>query len=172
MSLVILKNAQVAELTNDALKNTLGENATIVTEDLDGVVDCGTALENANAYGNFLENLMIATAKYIFRFRAYESKAPNVLRDSTEFGRLIQKIRSKMPKAENNQSWEIEPYASYDDNVYTPNEVEVKIFMKRVTFEVRKSITNDQLKDAFTIVSVDDKDFGSVNMHHFEIRGQ
>ena len=89
MSLVILKNAQVAELTNDALKNTLGENATIVTEDLDGVVDCGVALENANAYGNFLENLMIATAKYIFRFRAYESKAPNVLRDSTEFGKCI-----------------------------------------------------------------------------------
>ena len=153
MSLVILKNAQVAELTNEALKNTLGENATIITEDLEGVVDNGTKLENANAYQNFLENLMLATAKYIFRFRAYESKAPNVLRDSTEFGRLIQKIRSKMPKAENNQSWEIEPYASYDDNVYTPNEVEVKIFMKRVTFEVRKSITNDQLKDAFTSAS-------------------
>ena len=35
-------------------------------------------------------------------------------------------------------------------NVYTPNEVEVKLFMDQITFEVRKSITNDQIKNAFT----------------------
>lgn len=150
MALVILKNAQVAELGNDALKNTLGDDATILTEDLSNAVDIGTTLANANAYGNFLENLMVATAKYIFRFRAYESKAPNVLRDSQEFGRLVQKIRSKLPELRENQSWDIKPNASYDDNIYTPNEAEVTIFSKRVTFEVRKSITNEQLKDAFT----------------------
>ena len=69
MALITLKPAQVATLMNDAVKNTLGENAIILSEDLSEVVDVGTALANANAYKNFLENLMIATAKYIFSFR-------------------------------------------------------------------------------------------------------
>lgn len=152
MALIILKPQQVAELVNDALKNTLGdtEDRALLTEDLTNVVDIGTDLKNANAYKNFVENLMVATAKYIFRFRAYTSKAPNILRDNYEFGQLIQKIRGKLPESQKNQSWDIEPYASYDDNIYTPNEVEVKIFSKQVGFEVRKSITNEQIKNAFT----------------------
>ena len=150
MALITLQPKQVAELTNDALKNTLGEETTLLTEDLEGVIDVGTNLENANAYKNFIENLMIATAKYIFRYRAYKAKAPNVLRDNYEFGQLIQKIRTKLPDASENQSWNIQPNASYDDNVYTPNETEVKLFMLQITFEVRKSITNDQIKNAFT----------------------
>ena len=54
------------------------------------------AIANANAYKNFVENLMVATSKYIFRFRAYESKAPNVLRDSQEYGQLIQNHLKKL----------------------------------------------------------------------------
>lgn len=150
MALITLQPKQVADLTNDALKNTLGKETTLLTENLEGVVDIGTSLANANAYQNFIENLMVATAKYIFRFRAYKAKAPNVLRDNYEFGQLIQKIRTKLPKASENQSWKIVPNASYDDNVYTPNEVEVKLFMDQITFEVRKSITNEQIKNAFT----------------------
>ena len=150
MALVILKNEQVASLCNDSLKNTLGENATILNEDLSNVGDIGIDLANANAYGNFLENLMVATAKYIFRFRPYSSKAPNVLRDNNEYGQLIQKIRSKLPALSNNQSWDLQDQASYDDNVYIANDAEVTIFKERVTFEVRKSITNEQIKNAFT----------------------
>lgn len=150
MALITLQPKQVADLTNDALKNTLGEETTLLTENLEGVVDIGTSLANANAYKNFLENLMVATAKYIFRFREYKAKAPNVLRDNYEFGQLIQKIRTKLPETSENQSWKIQANASYDDNVYTPNEVEVKLFMDQITFEVRKSITNDQIKNAFT----------------------
>lgn len=150
MALITLKPAQVATLMNDAVKNTLGDNATILSEDLSEVVDVGTALANANAYKNFLENLMVATAKYIFSFRPYTAKAPNILRDNYEYGQIIQKIRTKLPKSFNNQSWEIQAYASYDDNQYIPNEVEVKLFMKQITFECRKSITNEQIKNAFT----------------------
>ena len=150
MALVILKNKDVSSLVNDSLKNTLGENSPIVTEDLEGVVDVGTALANANAYQNFLENLMVATAKYIFRFRPYESKAPSVLRDSQEYGQLIQKIKSKLPSVSKNQSWDLQDGGSYDDNVYIANDAEVTIFKERVAFEVRKSIKNDQIKNAFT----------------------
>ena len=150
MALITLQPKQVADLTNDALKLTLGEETTLVTEDLQGVVDVGVNLANANAYKNFLENLMVATAKYIFRFRKYTAKAPNVLRDNYEYGQIIQKIRSTLPKTSENQSWKLVNNASYDDNVYVANETEVKLFMDNITFEVRNSITNDQIKNAFT----------------------
>ena len=151
MSVIILKDVDISTLANDALKNTLGESATIIPENLSGgIVDSGVAIANANAYRNFLDNLLVATSKYIFRFRAYESKAPNVLRDNSEYGRLIQKIRSKMPPARKNQSWDLQDNTSYDDNIFRANEIEVKIFKDRVAFEIQKSITNDQIKDAFT----------------------
>ena len=150
MALITLKPEQVAELGNVAIKNTLGEDATILTENLTNVVDVGVEIENANAYKNFIENLMVATAKYIFRFRKYSAKAPSVLRDNYEYGQIIQKIRGEMPDLSDNQTFQLEPYASYDDNTYIPSEVEVNLFMKQITFEVRKSIKNKQIKNAFT----------------------
>lgn len=150
MALITLQPAQVAELTNDALKNTLGEETTLLTEDLSNVVDIGTTLANANVYKNFVDGLMVATAKYIFRYRKYQAKAPNVLRDNYEYGQLIQKIKSKLPESRENQSWQLTNNASYDDNQFIADDVEVTIFMKQITFEVRKSITDDQIKNAFT----------------------
>lgn len=150
MSLVILQNKDVHTLCNEALSNVLGENDPILSEDLSNVVDVGTALANANAYENFLEGLAVATSKYIFKFRQYSTKAPNVLRDSREYGQLIQKIRSALPELSQNQSYHLVNGASYDDNQFINNEVEVTIFKDRIDFEVRKSIPRDQLKNAFT----------------------
>lgn len=150
MALTILQNTDVHTLMNDSLKNALGDNAVLVSEDLTNVVDVGVALANANAYEHWLEGMAVATAKYIFSFRKYNQKAPNILRSTQEFGQLIQKIRSKLPETFTNQSYHLVDGASYDDNQFINNEVSVKIFKDRIDFECRKSITRDQLKTAFT----------------------
>ena len=149
MSVVKLTTKQVADLVNAATKQTLGEEA-IQTEDLTNVVDMGTAIANANAYENFIYNMLVATAKIIFVERKYSGKAPNVYRDNFEYGQLVQKIRSKLDEAVDNQSWELTEGTSYDDNVFVGGTVEAKIFASSTAFEVRKSITNDQIKNAFT----------------------
>ena len=150
MALTILENKDVHTLVNETLKNVMGENTPLLNEDLTNVVDVGTALANANLYENFLEGLALATSKYIFRFREYRAKAPRVMRDSREYGQLIQKIRSALPKLDKNQSYHLVNGASYDDNQFINNEVEVTIFKDRIDFEVRKSIPRDQYKNAFT----------------------
>ena len=99
MALTILENKDVHTLVNETLKNVMGENTTLLTEDLTNVVDVGIALANANLYENFLEGLALTTSKYIFRFREYRAKAPKVMRDSREYGQLIQKIRSALVNA-------------------------------------------------------------------------
>ena len=149
MAVVTLNKKQVAELVNGATKEILGES-TVVTEDLAGVVDMGIALANANAYKNFVENLLVKIAKTYFVDRKYKGKAPNVYRDNFEYGQIVEKVRTKLDEAVDNQSWEIVDGGSYDDNVYVANDVSVKLFMNNVAFEVRKSITNKQIKNAFT----------------------
>lgn len=149
MALTILPNKDVHTLVNASLDNLLGDNTVLLSEDLTNVVDVGVALANANAYEHWLEGLAVATAKYIFSFRKYSMKAPNILRDTQEYGQLIQKIRSKLPETYTNQSQHLVDGASYDDNQFINNEVLVKIFKDRIDFEVRKSIPRDQLRTAF-----------------------
>lgn len=146
---VKLEQKQVKDLVNGALKQTLGEEE-LSNLDLTNVVDIGVALENANAYRNFLYNLGLSISKTIFVTRKYSSKAPNVLRDSFEYGQITQKVRAGLPEAMNNQSFELQDGVSYDDNVFVGFPVKTKLFMKRVTFEIRCSITNLQIKNAFT----------------------
>lgn len=149
MAVVKLTTTQVKDLVNEATKQTLGETA-IQTEDLSNVVDMGTAIANANAYTNFIYNILVATAKIIFVERKYTGIAPNVYRDNFEYGQLVQKIRTKLDEAVDNQSWQLTNGTSYDDNVFVGGDVQAKIFASSTAFEVRKSITNEQVKNAFT----------------------
>lgn len=148
MALVKLETKMVADLVNEATKMTLGEEA-IQTEDLSNVVDMGVAIQNANAYQNFVENLLVAVAKIYFVGRKYTSQAPNVYRDNFEYGQIIQRVRAKLDEAVDNQSWQLTDGTSYDDNVFIANDVNVKLFASSTAFEVRKSITNEQIKNAF-----------------------
>lgn len=148
MALVKLSTKMVADLVNEATKQTLGEEA-ITTEDLTNVVDMGVAIQNANAYQNFVENLLVAVAKIYFVGRKYTSQAPDVYRDNFEYGQIIQKVRTRLDEAVDNQSWQLTDGTSYDDNVFIANDVEVKLFASSTAFEVRKSITNAQIKNAF-----------------------
>lgn len=151
MAVVTLKPVQVAELVNIATKQTLGEDGQLVQEDLsNGVVDLGVQLENANAYKNWCANLMIEQAQKIFSYRKYNAKDLGILKSNFEYGLLTQKIKQKLPKAVDNSSFKLVNNASYDDNVYHKNDVLVKIFKEQATFECVKSITEEQLKTAFT----------------------
>ena len=149
---VILQKKQIASIVNEATKQTLGTDVDILTDSLDaqGVIDNGIQIDNANAYKNFLENLLVQVAKYIYVERTYTGSAPDILRDNFEYGQLIVKVRTDLDEAQDNQSYMLVDGGSYDDNVYEANDVHTKIFKESQTFEVRKCITNKQIKNAFT----------------------
>lgn len=156
--MITLQPKQVAELTNIAVNNALGikptqENPTpapLIQEDLTGVIDAGIKLADADVYSNFLYELGVAVSARIFVERKYSSKAPNVYRTSFEYGQLIQKTRTTLDEAEDNQSYALVNGASYDDNIYYGGTVDSKVFKERVTWEIRKSIADEQIKNAFT----------------------
>lgn len=79
-----------------------------------------------------------------------------------------------IPKSQNDMSGYIEPkfYIGLNDT-WTLNNGD--FIVKGQTFETQVSNIKElkqQYNDVFTITLVDDKDFGSKNMHHFEIRGK
>lgn len=140
---------QIYELVNNSTKEIVGETA-LLQEDLSNLVDVGTAVFNANAFDNFVRNLVDHIGKVIFVVRKYSGSAPSVLMDAWEFGAVLEKVRAEMPDAVENESWELEDATSYDQDIFYKPSVSAKFFSKRTTFEIDRSVTELQVKSAFS----------------------
>lgn len=144
-----MKVNQIYEILNPVIKEVIGETA-ILQEDLSNVVEIGDAVFNARDYDNFVRSLVDRIGRTIFVTRKYTGSAPSVLMDSWEYGAVLQKIRAKMPEVSENESWELEDGASYDQDIFYKPEVSAKFWNKRTTFEVDRSVADIQVKSAFS----------------------
>ena len=141
---------QIATLLNNVIKEQVGEEATLLTEDLSNVVDVGNAVFNATSYDKFTKSLVDHIGKVIFVDRKYEGVAPSVIYDGFEFGAVLEKIGSEIPEYTENETWDLTDGQSYDPNVFYAPSVYAKFFSKYVTFEVTLSVTDKQAKSAFS----------------------
>ena len=144
-----MKVKQVYALTNEAMKEVLGEE-TVVQEDLSNVVDLGKSLQDANDVDNYVRTIHDKIGRMVFVDRVYGGRAPSVLMDEWEYGSILEKIASEMPEAEENEDWELTNNTSYDPNIFKKPTVITKLFNGRVTFEIPISTTEEQVKSAFT----------------------
>ena len=140
---------QVYEILNDITHEILGESA-VVNEDLSNVVEIGESFQNAAGLDNFVRSLNDHIGRMVFVDRVYGGRAPRVLMDGWEYGSILEKVRATMPEATENESWELENGASYDPNVFYKPSVSVKFYNKKVTFEIPISLTERQVKSAFS----------------------
>lgn len=143
---------QIYELVNAATTETLGEQG-ILTEDLSNVVDIGKEIFNQNSMDKYVRSLVDHIGKVIFVNRPYTGTAPSVLRDGWEYGAVCEKIMAQMPKATENESWELEDGVSYDPNIFYKPEVSAKFFNKRTTWEIPLSFTEMQARGSFSSAS-------------------
>ena len=141
---------QIYSLVNDALSETLGASA-LIKEDLSNLVDAGNAIFDNNSFDKFCGKLVDKVGKVVFVARKYSGVLGDVLRrDGWEYGAVLQKISSKIPVAVKNESFDLQDGASYDPNVFYKPDITVKFYNKYVTFEIDRSITEKQLRSAFT----------------------
>ena len=141
---------QIATLLNNVIKEEVGEEATLLTEDLSNVVNVGNAVFNATTYDKFTKSLVDHIGRVIFVDRKYEGVAPSVIYDGFEFGAVLEKIGSEIPEYTENETWDLTDGQSYDPNVFYAPSVYAKFFSKYVTFEVPLSVTDKQAKSAFS----------------------
>lgn len=140
---------QVYDILNDITHEILGESA-VVNEDLSNVVEIGESFQNAAGLDNFVRSLNDHIGRMVFVDRVYGGRAPRVLMDGWEYGSILEKVRATMPEATENESWELENNTSYDPNVFYKPSVSVKFYNRKVTYEIPISITERQVKSAFS----------------------
>lgn len=141
---------QIYELVNNATKASLGEDATVLLEDLSNLVDIGEEIFNANKVENYARTLIDQIGKVAFVNKTLNSSAPNIFRDAWEYGSVLEKIRAEYPEASENESWELIDGQSYDTQIFYKPSISVKFYNSLTTFEVDMSFTDKQIKSSFT----------------------
>ena len=140
---------QIYTLINSVSDEVLGKTD-IVQENLTGIVDMGDAVFNANAMDKYVKSLVNHVGKVVFVNRPYSGKIPSVLMDAWEFGSVLQKISASIPKATENETWDLEDGEVYSQDTFYKPTVQAKFFNSKVTFEVPVSITERQVKQSFS----------------------
>ena len=183
-----MKVTQIASILNAVTTEVVGQ-ADVFQEDLSNIVDGGkTVLEFFDSNGdlaynmdNYMKNLIDQIGKVIFVDRTYTSQAPNILKDSWEYGSIMMKVRATMdagkavdavnlgdgiPMAGDNSTWSLANIANgtglatadgtaspLDPFVLTKPSVKAKFYNKKITYEVPISLAREQLKEAFRSAS-------------------
>ena len=147
-----MKVTQIKDLVNSSLKEVNGSSQ-LLKEDLSNVVDIGKELLNNDDIDNFVKKLVDRVGKTVFNDRVYQGSAPSVLMDSWEYGSVVEKIDSDLPKVEENDSWKLEDGKSYDQDIFYQPKVSAKFFNSKVTFDIPMSFTKMQVESAFSSAS-------------------
>lgn len=143
-----MKVTQIKDLVNSSLKEVNGSSV-LLKEDLSNVVDIGKELLNNDDVDNFVKKLVDRVGKTVFNDRVYQGSAPSVLMDAWEYGSVVEKIDSDLPKVEENDSWKLEDGKSYDQDIFYQPKVSAKFFNSKVTFDIPMSFTKMQVESAF-----------------------
>ena len=145
-----MKVTQLYALVNAATQGMLGETE-VLKEDLSNVVDIGkTILDQANGLDNYVRKLVDHIGKVVFVNRVYAGGVPSVLMDSWEFGSILEKISTDLPEATENDTWNLQDGEEYSQDTFYQPKVEAKFFNSKVTFEIKLSFTEKQVKSAFS----------------------
>lgn len=144
-----MKVEQIYDLVNEITKEVVGQE-NVVKEDLSNIVDVGKEYLGATDIENAARSLIDHIGKVMFVIRPYNGAAPSIYRDAWEYGSIMEKIQAEIPEAEENESWELQDRASYDENIYYKPDVSAKFFNSKVTFETPISMTDLQVRSAFS----------------------
>lgn len=140
---------QTKEILKTIASEMLGEDNTIVTENLENLQDIGNVLITQQNVDTYVKKLVDKIGKVVFKNRLLNSTAPSLLVDSWEYGAILQKVRMKLIPAEENDAVKLVDGQSYNQDVFHQPTVSATFYSKEITFEVPISYTTEQLKSSF-----------------------
>ena len=145
------KVEQIYALVNSVAKQVLGSTA-ITAVDTSTLVSLGETLTQANSLDSFYSALADRIGKTIIKSMVYESDDRGIIKNSMEFGAILQKITVELETdtATANQS-----YNPTDRNPYNINKkvaVTQKLFRKLSTWSKEYIVPTYQIETAFTSI--------------------
>lgn len=158
-----MKVSQIYNIVNSMSQEYLGKTD-IVKDDLTGIVEFGDEIQNLNLLDNYVKSLIDHIGKVVFVDRPYQGSVPSVLMDGWEYGAIMEKIAmDEYPKAQENDTWNLENGKSYDPNVFNQPKASAKFFNKRSTFEIPISLAEKQVKGSFSSAQQLNSFFSMIN---------
>lgn len=152
---------QISTILNDVFKEVTGQlvpqssgddelpPVAIIQEDLSDIVTVGTTVLNSAWKDNYVKSLIDRIGREVFVDRTYEGYAPNVLRDSWEYGSIMAKYRCKVFAAKNNPAWSLQSGQTVDQFQFVPPEVTQKFYNHKSSWQIECSFTDIQLRESF-----------------------
>lgn len=151
-----MKINQVASILNAINAEMCGETEiSEVAEDLRNIVEVGTQLTTGNNdLTNFFESygkkLIDKVGRVVIVDRTYKSTAPDITRDSWEYGSIMEKIRVSANELADDVTWSLNRGDAPEQYEYQPATLSAKYFDSLDTFMTQISLPEKTLKSAFT----------------------
>ena len=151
-----MKINQVATILNAINAEMAGETeVSEVAEDLRNIVEVGTQLTTGNNdLTNFFEaygkKLIDKVGRIVIVDRTYKSTAPDITRDSWEYGSIMEKIRVSANELADDVTWSLNRGDAPEQYEYQPATLSAKYFDSLDTFMTQISLPEKTLKSAFT----------------------
>ena len=163
MKITQLTNVLNGTLSTTGIIDQITGEAAVANEDLSNIVDIGKAVldytgQSNENYDSFMRNLIDQVGKVVIVNRTYVSQAPNILKDSWEYGSIMQKVRVSVPEVRDNATWDLFNYPKQNEAYPDPFELSkpgatAKFYNSKNTYEIPITLTDYQLKEAFQSAS-------------------
>ena len=160
-----MKVTQIADVLNYAIGQEVVGEVDLIQEDLSNIVDVGKVVSKSlTAEGNvnkFVETLIDRVGRVKYVDRKYTPQAPDILKDSYEYGSILMKVRAEVPDFQDNTSWKIGDLKGKGINeaseldpfvISAPTAIQ-KVYNSKITYEAPITISEIMLKQAFTSAS-------------------
>ena len=140
---------QIYALVNEVNAEAFGENA-LSAVDTSSLISLGNnVLSSSTNTEAFLNTLAQRIGRTILRFRDYRNKLGDMVLNDFEYGAILQKIKVKMPTAEEDQMYDLTDGQAIDHYVVAKPEVDQKLFVTRTPYQFHITIQRKTLKEAF-----------------------
>ena len=105
---------------------------------------------NVTSFDHYVKSLVDHIGRVVFVNRVYTGNVPSMLMDGWEYGAVMEKIQVEPFAAEDNDTWNLVNGSEYPQDIFYKPTVSAKFYNKRVTFDIPCSITERQVKSAFS----------------------
>lgn len=148
-----MKVDQIASILNSTIvPEAMGADDITLAEDLSNIVTVGEKVSQYLTVGNNMDNavkkVIDKVGKTINWTRPYIGMAPNIIRDSWEYGSILEKNRAALAEYAENPAWGLVNGTDYLDGKYYMPDVSSKLFNKKTTFEVNMSFAERQFRES------------------------
>lgn len=144
-----MKVTQAYEIINAMQEQFFGTAEVAAITGEEQIVDLGNKIDDLDLMDKYVKALVNHIGRVIFDTRVYVGQAPSVYMDGTEYGSIVEKIRTEVPVARKNKSWDLQANQNYiDGNFYQPT-VKAKFFNEMDTWEIPMSFGYLQVKQSF-----------------------